>query len=147
MDNYRNHEDIKRMNTDTLEDHDERRKYPRIKLNIPVCIGYGNNVVDARIYDLSPDGLQIRSSYTTLQMIYPLGVDTTRDKSPELYVAFNLNIHGSEIAINATCIMLYFNQLSEDTDENAVCGFQFVDMDALCRKYLDTFVSESMEPA
>ena len=124
--------------------HEEKRKYPRIKIDSSIDILYKNNEMKARIYDLSPDGLQIRSDKAILQKINPDNLTITEENAPFLDVTFILKLNEIQKKINALCKMHYSEELPNAENENVICGLKFIDFEGDGLKYLDDFITEEM---
>jgi hypothetical protein len=126
--------------SNSYEDHEERRKHPRIIINSPIKIHYKDDVLKARIRNLSPGGLQIRSNNETLQNIYPYDNNLTENNTPDLDVVFNLKFGGMKKEIRACCKMYYSVGLSDESDENIVCGLKFMNFEGESSNQIDDFI-------
>ena len=126
---------------ETLE---ERRKYPRIKINSPVDILYKMHDLQAMIYDISPDGMQIRADSELLEKIIPDKDQLSEENAPLLDVSFHLKLYEIDTKINALCQVYYFNQQSDTQDDNVICGLKFINLDVESSKILDAFITEEM---
>lgn len=126
------------------EDFEEKRKYPRIVINSPIEILYKMHQLQAIIYDISPDGLQIRSDNGILEKINPDNEVISEENAPLLEVNFHLKLSESNEKISAQCKMLYSMQLEDEKDKNVVSGLKFVNFEEDGSKILDTYFAEEM---
>jgi len=129
---------------DSHETHEERRKYPRIVIDSHIDILYKDNQLTARIHDISPDGLQIRSDSETLQKINPDNEIMNEEGAPLLDVTFHLKLFEIDTKINALCKLYYSDQLPDEDNENVVCGLKFINLEGEGSKQIDAFITEEM---
>jgi hypothetical protein len=88
--------------------HEKRRKYPGVIIQQPVEIKHKTKILKATVYDISPDGLQIRCNRETMYAIHPGGEFIRKNNAPLIDVVFSLPIGKSHRQIKATCIIYYF---------------------------------------
>lgn len=129
---------------DSHETHEERRKYPRIIIDSHIDILYKGNQLAARIHDISPDGLQIRSDSETLQKINPDNEIMNEETAPLLDVTFHLKLFEIDTKINALCKLYYSDQLPDEDNENVVYGLKFMNLEGDGSKQIDAFITEEM---
>ena len=129
---------------DSHETHEERRKYPRIVIDSHIDILYKDNQLAARIHDISPDGLQIRSDSETLQEINPDNEIMNEETAPLLDVTFHLKLFEIDTKINALCKLYYSDQLPDEDNENVVYGLKFINFEGDGSKQIDAFITEEM---
>jgi len=126
------------------EIHEERRRYPRIVINSPINILYKIHQLQATIHDISPDGLQIRAAGEILEKINPDNEQISEVNAPLLDVAFYLKLYDIDTKINALCKMYYSNQLTDEKNENVVCGLKFIKFDDYSSRLLNAYFTEEM---
>ena len=126
-------------------DLERRRAFPRVRLRVPVQVGLADGrVVRARIYNLSPDGIQLRCDSATAKLIHPSGKAISDSSGPKLFVALRLK-HGADIRTHVLrCRVFYV--LEEDL-HNIIVGTMFEDLNPEHRKIIDAVMAASMEPS
>jgi hypothetical protein len=90
------------------EIHEKRRKYPGIVTQQPVEIKYKTKTLQATVYDISPDGLQIRCNRNTMREIHSSGEFIRNNNAPLIDVVFSLPIGESHRQIKVACVIYYF---------------------------------------
>lgn len=124
--------------------HESRRGYPRVRLRMPVQVGLaGGRVVVARIYNLSPDGIQIRCDRLTAASIAP---DTRRiapGRGPEVLVVMRLTTGQDTRSHVIRCRLSY--ALPESADE-VIMGLSFQELLPEQREAIDAALGASLEP-
>ena len=126
------------------EHHEDRREYPRIAIDSPVNILYKMQQLDARIHDISPDGLQIRTNSASLKKIYPDNENFTDANRPLLDVTFHLKLFEMDMRINALCEMYYSNPLQDGQDKDVACGLKFINFEGDGSLQLEAFITQEM---
>jgi len=125
--------------------HEQRRAYPRVRLRIPVQVGLpGGQVACARIYNLSPDGLQIRCDPITARRIHPSGNPIRDGSGPKVMVAMRLKKGSDVCTLVLRCKVFY---LLAETPKEIIIGLEFEELDAAQRDTIDAVMSASLEPA
>lgn len=132
--------------TQPFEIHEDRRKYPRIVVDCPLEIRFGGKTLAARIYDLSPDGLQIRCDRDTLKAIRPGGKFIQRNESMLVDVSFTLAIGRARRTIEASVKMYYFVLLPEEKERGVAIGVQFASFKDRSDKYVEEFIMDALAP-
>ncbi len=123
---------------------ESRRAYPRVRLRMPVRIGLkGGRVVCANIYNMSPDGIQIRCDRATARSIHPAGKKLREGAGPEVMVAMRLKAGGDLRTHMVRCRLSYI--LPQDTDV-VVMGFEFREVLPAQREAIDAVLGASLEP-
>ncbi|MBI2993956.1 MAG: PilZ domain-containing protein [Gammaproteobacteria bacterium] len=128
------------------EIYEDRRKYPRIIINSPVEVRFQDKTLQARVHDLSPDGLQIRCSRATLREIRPSGRAIKKDNAPVVDVRFALAVSRAEQTIEATAALYYFVLLPGEKGEDVACGLEFRELVGKSRESVDAFIVDAMTP-
>lgn len=126
------------------ERYEDRREYPRIAIDSPVNILYKMQQLDARIHDISPDGLQIRTDSESLKKIYPDNENFTDANRPLLDVTFHLKLFEMDMRINALCEMYYSNPLQDGQDKDVACGLKFINFEGDGSLQLEAFITQEM---
>jgi len=128
----------------THEYHEEKREYPRIILNSPVNILYKIHQLDARIHDISPDGLQIHADSESLKKINPDNEEFSEANAPLLDITFCLKLYEMEMRINALCKISYTNPLPEAENKDVAYGLKFINFEGDGSSQLDAFITQEM---
>lgn len=125
---------------------DDRRKYPRLQIHLPIKIRTKpGKYVHAKIFDLSPDGLQIRCDRDTGQLIHPVEEAIDFDNKPIVVVAFNIPHHKGEKEIIVRCKICYKKLLNQGS--KVAFGVKFTCFKENCDKYISQYFAYEMEPA
>lgn len=128
-----------RENRPLIESFENRRHYPRLNLDLPVAItNSGGEILNADIYNISPDGIQIRYKVND-------GVDIFRDltSSEEDFSIVNCNLEFDleypdkvdHIKIDA--FPLYIDPVD---NEEMACGMLFSDKELPENKKISDFL-------
>jgi len=126
------------------EQYEEKREYPRIILDSPVNILYKLHQLDARIHDISPDGLQIRTNSKSLEKINPGNEEFTKTNAPLLDVTFRIKLFEMDMRINALCEMYYSNSIEDDKDQDIACGLRFINFEGDGSLQVEAFITQEM---
>jgi len=124
--------------------HEDRREYPRIVIDTPVNILYKMQQLEARIHDISPDGLQIRTDSESLEKINPGNEKFTDTNAPLLDVTFRIKLFEMDMRINALCEMYYSNPIEEDNDMDMACGLRFINFEGDGSLQIEAFITQEM---
>ena len=117
--------------------------FPRVRLRIPVQVSLADGkVVCARIYNLSPDGIQIRCTPETASLIHPSGKSVTNGTGEKLMVALRLKNSTNIRTHTLNCQVDYV--LPEGADE-VIIGLQFDELEQSQRQVIDAALSASLE--
>jgi len=126
------------------EYHEEKREYPRIILDSPVNILYKMQQLEARIHDISPDGLQIRTDSESLEKINPGNEKFTNTNAPLLDVTFRIKLFEMDMRINALCEMYYSNPIENDKGKDIACGLRFINFEGDGSLQVEAFITQEM---
>ena len=126
------------------ERYEDRREYPRIMIDYPVNILYKTQQLEARIHDISPDGLQIRTDSETLKKINLSNDNFTDVNAPLLDVTFRLKLFEMDMRINALCEMYYSNSLQDEKNKDVACGLKFINFEGDGSLQLEAFITQEM---
>ena len=122
-----------------------RRSYPRVKLHMPVQIGLpGGRIACARVYNLSPDGLQIRCDGPTAKAIHPSGKPVKQGEEPEVLAVLRTE-GGKDMRTHVLkCRMSYM--LPQSRTE-IIMGLIFQDLLPDQRAAIDALLCASLTPS
>jgi hypothetical protein len=123
---------------------ESRRAYPRLQLRLPVQIGLtGGQVVCARIYNLSPDGMQIRCDPGAALVINPSGRAISPGNGPEVLVAMRLH-HGPDMRTQV--IRCRVSYVLPESPKEVIIGLTFEVLLAAQREAIDAALDASLMP-
>jgi PilZ domain-containing protein len=126
---------------------EDRRKYPRLKLQIPVQVQNQNGKrVAAILYDISPDGLQLRCDRKIADIIHPGGKQIAETDQPSVTVGFNLLQNGTNTEIIVRCSICYFALLTSSENNEVAFGLCFRQFKGKCLQHIKQFFLSEMEP-
>lgn len=134
------------MHLKPYETHEGRRKYPGIVIQQPVEIKYKTKTLQATVYDISPDGLQIRCDRNTMRTIHPSGEFIRKNNTPHIDVVFSHLIGKNQRQIKATCRIYYFVLLPEEKYKDLAFGVQFKKLKGNSAKYVGEFIIDALIP-
>ncbi len=119
---------------------DEQRRYPKVPLNIKTgFITDTGSQFSAELINISPDGLQIRCSAESAQLIHPQGL---KINAPFVNAAISLPVgHGSR-TLAVRCQTLYLRTV--DTEPRCVAGMRFVQLDLQSERILNAFFADQL---
>lgn len=132
----------------SYEFYEETRKYPRIKLKLPVQLTLdGGRTVSASIYDISPDGLQIRSSRDIAAKINPAGKKIDPRDNMMIKASFSLPIDNQLKDINVFCNVYYFVIVTDEKEEDIAFGLRFKKFEGQSIKHIGRHILYELEQA
>ena len=124
---------------------EQRRAFPRVRLRIPVQVGLaGGQVACARIYNLSPDGIQIRCDPVTAKRIHHSGKPINDGSGPKVLIALRLK-HGADVRTHVLRCKVFY--LLSETPREIIVGLEFEELNAAQREVIDALMSASQEPS
>ena len=126
------------------KDIEDKREYPRIVIESPVNILYKIHHLQAKIHDISPDGLQIRADSESLKKINPDNEEFTEKNSPLLDVTFCLKLYEMDMRINALCRISYTNPLPEAENKDIAYGLKFINFEGSGSSQLEAYITQEM---
>lgn len=106
------------------EFYEETRKYPRIKIKIPVqvCLNNGQSIT-ANIFDVSPDGIQIRCRRDRAIALNPAGKRIDKKDNISVKAVFSLPIENEQKQIAVDCLIYYFVIVPGELEEDIAFGY------------------------
>ncbi len=130
------------------EQYEEQRKYPRLRLDVPVIIlCVGQQLIEGHIYDISPDGLQIRCSREAALAINPGAKQITVQDKIMVNVIFSLPSNTGNDQIKVISNVYYFTLTHDGSNEDVAFGLKFKKFDETGGKYVENFIMHALEPA
>ena len=138
----------KNSNEQPYDFYEESRKYPRVKTKLPVkLILAGGGCVSVSIYDISPDGLQVRCNRDVAAAINPGGKKISSKDNLIVKAVFSLPIDGEQKKVTVSCKVYYFVVVPGDAKEDVAFGLQFKKFDGQSVKYIGRHIRNELEPA
>jgi hypothetical protein len=132
------------MNSSKTHDrYEEGRRFPRIPVSVPVTVSFGKNqTLEAMIYDISPDGLQIRCNRESAQLLHPRSERIDVKNRPSVETAFTLTIKNKDRKVAAKCHVCYmiFLEEAESEAENAALGLNFTALKGRSGKFVNQYL-------
>jgi len=129
--------------TDVIRD---RRRFPRVTINrrAEVVVADGSTV-QVTVHDVSPDGLQLRCNRDAAVAIRPSGRSVS-DKEPAsaIRVAITLPLKSGPAPVSLRGRLLYFALINQNL---VAMGIELTTLSDASRRFLNTFIEQSLEPA
>ena len=133
--------------TSQFEVKEDKRKYPRLVLQIPVKVHIENGLyADASLHDLSPDGLQIRCDQETAHEIDTFSKKNLFKNRPSISVKFALPRTNNNTGIVVRCSICYFVSLPLKENDDVAFGLQFRQFSGDSLQQIKRFFLSEMEP-
>lgn len=128
---------------------DEQRKYPRLKVDLPMKISWlSGRKFNGRIYDLSPDGIQIHCDKATVEMICPEKKSSGKENNkPLVLLTFNIPHPDGEKEIVVKSQICHISALDSLPTGMIAIGSRFLDFKDQCENYVTQYLISEMEPA
>ncbi len=120
-----------------------RRKYPRIKLNTPIKLKKSKSSVEAIVYDISIDGLQIRCDRQAAMVLHPSGKFIKEGKGPNVDVTFKLSLEEKTNLVKVKCQIYYLAVVSDKQFAFGLVFKKFIDNSA---RIVDNFILDYITP-
>lgn len=128
--------------------YEELRKYPRIKIKLPIKLFIdGDKYVNANIYDISPDGLQIRCNREVAVTLNPSGKKIKAEDELLVRTEFELPLNDGQKRISVECKLYYFVMIPDEADEDIAFGLKFKTFSGKSIKYIGRHILNELEPA
>ena len=128
---------------------EEKRKYPRIIINAPAQIQYAEGKsVNIHIYDISPEGLQVRCDDETAELLRPSNKPVHKDKKAPVKITFSLLYNNKEREIDVSCHILYITVPENvvGVEHNVALGLKFIRFQGEGKKITGRFIYNEMKP-
>jgi len=123
---------------------EDKRGYPRVKLRMPVQIGLrGGQVVCARIYNMSPDGVQVRCEPSAALLINPSGRAVGPEGGPLVQVAMRLN---AGVNLNTFVVRARVSYVLPESPTEVIIGLSFEALSQDQRDAMEAALSASLIP-
>ncbi len=128
--------------------YEESRRYPRIKTRLPISLSLeSNETVTASIYDISPDGLQIRCNRQVAAKLNPGGRKINVKDNVTIKAEFLLPVDDEQRKIIVTCMVYYFVIIPGSLEEDVAFGLKFKNFEGKSIMYIDQHILNELEPA
>lgn len=129
------------------EQYEEQRNYPRLVLDVPVIIlCVGGQLVEGHVFDISPDGLQIRCSRKAALVINPAARPITVQDKIMVNVIFSLPTKTGHKQIKVISQVYYFTLTQDGCDKDAAFGLKFKIFDGTSGRVVEQFIMNALEP-
>lgn len=130
--------------SELLKLYEDQRRYPRIPISIPVRITYKRGqVIEARVHDISPDGIQFRVDEITAVKLIPESGYIEPASRPKISLSFSLCAIEKETQIQANaeiCYALFLGDDTEDGNQDVAFGVEFKKLKGKSKKALLDFL-------
>ncbi|MBL1140939.1 MAG: PilZ domain-containing protein [Proteobacteria bacterium] len=124
--------------------YEEKREYPRIKVNtLAVIEKTGDYEVNAILHDISPDGVQLRCNRKSAHTIHPTGKFISGKTAPEVALKFTLPIDGKDKDVIVQAKIYYFSIIEIDV---VAFGAKFIQFEKFTERHVDDFIMKSVVP-
>ncbi len=134
-------------NENAYEFYEESRKYPRIKISLPIKLYINDEPhLNASIYDISPDGLQVRCSREVALAINPGGKNIKAEDNLLIKTEFELPIANEKKTISVESKVYYFTIISGDDVEDVALGLKFKTFSGKSITYIGQHILSELEP-
>ena len=131
-------------NLPVLRYYEERRGYPRVPADRPALVQCPNgDIVRARVRNVSPEGLQIRTDAETAGRLDPGGAPIRPEARPDVRIAFSLFVRDRRETIVARGDLTYIAAVRHD---EIAFGYRFTEIDDDTRRSVDAFLLDSLMP-
>jgi len=128
-----------------LRHYEERRCYPRIALRVPVIITTEEHeVVQARLRNLSAEGIQIRCNPETARKLHPRRIQIVRGSGPLVMLRMDLPIAGASRPFAGGARLCY---IAAKSREEIAFGLEFTRLGLAAKRVLADFIVDCMRPA
>ena len=110
-----------------FEHYEEKRAYPRLKVDCPVRLTTSDGQeISARIYDMSPDGLQIRCDRQSAAILNPGGrMINPESDSSRVKAIFTLTDREDDMEISVDGRLYYFVLIKNAGEQDVAFGLRF----------------------
>ena len=127
-----------------LRHHEEQRRYPRIDLRLPVNVTTeDHHVVNARLRNVSAEGVQIRCTARAAARLHPRGNHIAPGPGPEVMLRFDLPVAGEQRPFAASARLHYIAVKSSD---EIAFGLKFTRIRLEGKRLLAEWIMDCMRP-
>jgi len=127
--------------------YEETRKYPRVHINLPITIYLDNKrYITASIYDISPDGLQVRCTRATAEALNPRGQRIKYEDNIVVNTKFTVPIDDEQHVVAVSCQIYYFVILPNVEGEDIAFGLKFKKFEGQSIRYIGDLIENELEP-
>lgn len=124
--------------------YEEKRDYPRVSVNALAVVHKKDEYdVNAILYDISPDGVQLRCNRKNAHIIHPTGKFITDKTAPEVVLKFSLPIDGKEKDVIVQAKIYYFSIIAIDV---VAFGVKFKQFEKFSERHVDDYIMKSVVP-
>ena len=124
--------------------YEEKREYPRVKVNTLAIVEKKDEYeAHAILYDISPDGVQLRCNRKNAHIIHPTGKFMSETSAPEVTLKFSLVIDGKDKDIIVRAQLYYFSIIEMDA---VAFGARFIKFEKFSERHVDEFIMKSVVP-
>ena len=127
--------------------YEETRKYPRVHINLPITIYLDNKrFITASIYDISPDGLQIRCTRAVAEALNPRGKRIKYEDNIIVNTKFTVPIDDEQHVVAVSCQIYYFVILPDVEGEDVAFGLKFKKFEGESIRHIGDLIENELEP-
>jgi len=127
--------------------YEETRNYPRIHINLPITIYLDSErFITASIYDISPDGLQVRCSRGVAAALNPRGKRIKYEDNFIVNTKFTVPIEDEQHVVTVSCQIYYFVMLPDVEGEDIALGLKFKKFEGQSIRYIGGLIENELEP-
>ncbi len=124
--------------------YEEKREYPRVSVNtFAVIHKEGEYELNAKLHDISPDGVQLRCNRKTAHVIHPTGKFITDKTAPEVVLKFSLAVAGKEKDVIVKSKIYYFSITEIDV---VAFGVKFIQFEKFSGRHVDDYIMNAVTP-
>jgi hypothetical protein len=124
--------------------YEEKRGYPRVVVDSLAEIHKGNEYrLKVILYDISPDGVQLRCNRETAHIIHPTGKFITSKTAQDVILNFSLPVDGKEKKVIAEARIYYFSIVGIDV---VAFGAKFKQVEKSSERHINDFIMKSIVP-
>lgn len=127
-----------------LRHHEERRRYPRVDLRVPVILtSRGRQVLRGWTRNISTDGLQVRLDRQAAKTLHPAGTHIPPGAGPSVMLRCELPLRGKARPFVALGRLTYIAVCRQD---EIAFGIQFTRIELRDKAVLASFITEALRP-
>tara|TARA_R110002072_G_scaffold14582_9_gene60197 strand:+ start:6207 stop:6635 length:429 start_codon:yes stop_codon:yes gene_type:complete len=127
--------------------YEETRTYPRVHINLPITIYLDNKrFITASIYDISPDGLQVRCTRAIAKALNPRGQRIKYEDKFTVNTKFTVSIDDEQHVVAVSCQIYYFVLLPDVEGEDVAFGLKFKKFEGESIRHIGDLIENELEP-